>query len=123
CIYCKATLNLHYKILLYLYKPFHHTSDKCFTADYAGAQTNQVIITPPAGKRIEIVSNYVSTENAEGDITLKFTGSAQPFFKLYTKTKTDAVGNVICALGEIDQTIEVTCPAKTFISIGYDIKD
>lgn len=100
-----------------------HTPDNCFAADYAGGQVGTVIITPPAGKRIEIVTNYVSTEDAVGDITLKFTGAAQPFFKLYTKTKTEAVGNLICAKGNINQTVEVTCPAKTFISIGYDILD
>ncbi|GAI03397.1 unnamed protein product [marine sediment metagenome] len=49
-----------------------HTPDKCFAADFADAQANQVIITPPEGKRIEIISNYASTENAVGDITLKF---------------------------------------------------
>jgi len=97
-----------------------HTTDKCFSGDYAGIQTNQVIITPPAGKRIEVINNWVSTEDAAGNITLEFTGSAQPFFKLYTKTKSEAVGNNICAKGDVDQTISLSCPAKTFVSISYN---
>jgi len=95
-------------------------SSECFAADYGSAQTNAVIITPTSGKELVIKQVYVSTEDATGNITLEFTGASQPFFKLYTKTKSEAVGNVICAKGEIDQTVEVTCPAKTFVSIAYD---
>lgn len=100
-----------------------HTPECCFTTDYADAQTDVVVLTPPAGKKFIITSVYASSEDNATNITLKFTGAAQPFFKLYTKFKYAQAGNDICACGNIDQTVELTCPVKTFISIGFDIKD
>ncbi len=97
-----------------------HTPDKCFGGDYADVQTNIVIITPTAGKRIEIISVYVSTEDGLGHATLNFTDSGKIFFKLYTKVHNAVTGNVICAKGDIDETVSITCPAKTFVSIGYN---
>jgi len=97
-----------------------HTPDKCFAADYAGAQAAAVILTPTAGKKIEVISVYASTETSTTDITLAFGTSGDIFFKLYTTNKADATGNVICATGAIDETIKLTCGAGTFVSIGYN---
>lgn len=97
-----------------------HTPDFCFAGDYAGAQTNQVILTPTAGKSIEVISVYASTEDGLTNVTLFFTTSGNIFFKLYTKVHNAVTGNVICAKGDINETISLTCPAKTFISMGYN---
>jgi len=97
-----------------------HTPEKCFANDYAGAQAAVVIITPTAGKKIRIVSAYVSTETVATDITLAFGTSGSVFFKLYTSQRAAQTGNQICALGAADETIKLTCGAGTFVSIGYD---
>jgi len=97
-----------------------HTPDKCFAADYAGAQTAAVIITPTAGKKISVINVYASTETSTTDITLAFGTSGNIFFKLYTTNKADATGNVICANGAVDETIKLTCGAGTFVSVAYN---
>ena len=97
-----------------------HTPDKCFASNYALAATNEVIITPTAGKRIRIVSCYVSTNTVNIDITLAFGTSGNVFFKLYTAQKAAQTGNTICATGAVNETIKLTSGASTFVSIGYD---
>ena len=97
-----------------------HTPEKCFAADYAGAQAGVVILTPTAGKKIRITQVYVSTKTNTTDITLSFTTSGSIFFKLYTTLRGAATGNVICATGATNETITLTCGAGTFVSIGYD---
>ena len=97
-----------------------HTPDKCFASDYALAQTGAVILTPTAGKKIRIISAYVSSNTVNVDITLAFGTSGNIFFKLYTAQKAAQTGNEICAVGAVDETIKLTCGAKTFVSIGYD---
>ncbi len=97
-----------------------HSSDKCFGEDFAGAQENQEIITPSAGKKMVVVQVYVSTEDEATDVTLKFADSGNVFFKLYTSKKQAQAGNVICGKSAIDEGIELTCGAGTFVSISYD---
>jgi len=97
-----------------------HTPDKCFTDDYALAQTGAVILTPTAGKKIRIITAYVSSNTVNVDITLAFGTSGNIFFKLYTAQKAAQTGNEICAVGAVDETIKLTCGTKTFVSIGYD---
>ncbi len=97
-----------------------HTPEKCFGADYAGAQAAVAIITPTVGKKIRIVSAFVSSADDVNPVTLQFTTSGDIFFKLYTSKKATAVGNEICATGAINETITLTCGAGTFVSIGYD---
>ena len=97
-----------------------HTPDFCFAADYTQAQTAAVIITPTAGKTIEVIQVYASTSTTTTDITLAFGTSGNKFYKLYTAQKATAVGNVICADGAADETIKLTCGANTFVSIAYN---
>ena len=97
-----------------------HTPEKCFAGDYAGAQAAAVIITPTAGKKVRIVSTYVSTTDNANNVTLAFGTSGNIFYKLYTNLRGSATGNEICALGAVDETIKLTCGAGTFVSIGYD---
>lgn len=97
-----------------------HTPEKCFHQDYAAAQAAAAIITPTAGKKIRIISVYVSTDDDGTDITLNFTTSGNIFFKLYTTRWGAAAGNVICAESATDETISLTCGPGTFVSIAYD---
>lgn len=97
-----------------------HSSDHCFAGDYGSAQTDVAIIIPDSGKKIKVVQVYVSTESITVDVALTF-GTGEPqFFKLYTaKTQTHA-GAIICAIGDVDQTVNLTCGDKTFVNIAYD---
>jgi len=97
-----------------------HTPEKCFAADYAGAQSAQVIITPTTDKKIRIVQVYASTETNTTDITLQFTTSGNIFFKLYTNLVGAATGNIVCGEGDTNETVSLTCGAGTFVSIAYD---
>lgn len=97
-----------------------HTPENCFAADYADAQAAAVIITPTAGKKLKIISVYVSTNTTTTDVTLAFGTSGNIFFKLYTAQKAAQTGNDICALGATNETVKLTCGAGTFVSIGYD---
>jgi len=97
-----------------------HTPEKCFASDYAGAQAAVVIITPTAGKKVRIVSIFVSTATNSTDVTLAFGTSGNAVFKLYTNLVGSSAGNQICATGAADETIKLTCGADTFVSIGYD---
>jgi len=97
-----------------------HTPDFCFAADYAGAQAAAVILTPTAGKKIEIISVYASSKVSTTDVTLAFGTSGNIFFKLYTAITASATGNVICAEGAVNETIKLTCGAGCFVSIGYN---
>ena len=89
-----------------------------FTEDYAGAQAAAVILTPTAGKKIEITGIYVSSDGALTDVTLDFSGGTH-IFKLYTTNfTTGAVSNVHIE-GGTNETVKLTCGADTFISFTY----
>jgi len=100
-----------------------HTPQFCFTKDYADAQTDFTIITPTAGKKIQIVSTYASVGTNATNVTVAFVTSGDIAFKLYTEKKSSTVGNNICKTGAVGEAIKLTCPASTFISIGYDEVD
>jgi len=97
-----------------------HSSDECFAMDYGSAQTAAVIITPASGKRIKVIQVYVSTESITTDVALCFGVGAPQFFKLYTAKTQTHTGPVVCAVGGVDKTINLTCGAKTFVAISYD---
>jgi len=97
-----------------------HTPENCFASDYAGAQAAVVILTPTAGKKIRIVSVFVSTATNSTDVTLAFGTSGDIFYKLYTNLVGAGTGNQICATGDTNETIKLTCGVDTFVSIGYD---
>lgn len=100
-----------------------HTPEHCFDNDYAGAQTDQEIHTPNSGKKLRIRQVYVSTKTTNVDVTLKFSTTGNIFFKLYTAQKAAQAGNVICATGDVNEGVELTCGAGTFVSMGYDEVD
>jgi len=100
-----------------------HTPEKCYANDFAEAQTAAVILTPTEGKKIRIVSNYASTKTITTDVTLAFGTSGNIFFKLYTSQRASATGNEICATGDTNETIKLTCGDGTFVSLGYDEVD
>jgi len=97
-----------------------HTPEKCFAANYASAQVDTTIITPTSGKKIRIVSVYTSVGANATNVTLAFVTSGNIFFKLYTEKKSSQTGNIICAVGGTNEAIKLSCPATTFVSIGYD---
>lgn len=97
-----------------------HTPENCFHEDYAGAQAAVVIITPTAGKKLKVISVFVSTATNSTDVTLAFGTSGDVIFKIYTNLVGSSAGNDICATGAADETIKLTCGAETFVSIGYD---
>lgn len=91
----------------------------CYTNDFAGAQVATTIITPTAGKSIEVKGVYVSSNVVNVDVTIAFAGGAIAF-KLYTANIASETGNLICAKGAVDEVLEITCGAGTFVSVGYD---
>lgn len=97
-----------------------HSSSHCYSEDFAVAQTDQVILTPSAGKKVKVVQVYVSTEDETTDVTLRFPTSGKTIFKLYTSKKQAQTGNVVCGEGVVNESIELTCGAGTFVSISYD---
>ncbi|GAG63437.1 unnamed protein product, partial [marine sediment metagenome] len=97
-----------------------HSSDHCFASDYGGAQTATAIITPSSGKRIKVIQVYVSTESITSDVALSFGVGALQFFKLYTAKTQTHTGPVVCSIGGVDKTINLSCGAKTFVAIAYD---
>jgi len=100
-----------------------HTPEYCFANDYADAQTDQEIHTPASGKKIRISQVYVSTKTINVDVTVKFSTSGKIFFKLYTDKKAAQAGNNICATGDVNEGVKLTCGDGTFVSIGYDEVD
>ncbi|GAH01136.1 unnamed protein product [marine sediment metagenome] len=97
-----------------------HSSDHCFAMDYGSAQTAAVLITPASGKKIKVIQVYVSTESITADVALTFGVGVPQFFKLYTAKTQTHTGPVVCSVGGVDKTINLTCGAKTFVSIAYD---
>lgn len=98
----------------------NHTPTRCFHADYAGAQTGEVIVTPTPGFKLKVYGVYASSKVTNVDVTLAFGTSGAVLFKLYTANRATATGNILCAYGGVDETIKLTCGAGCFISIGYE---
>ncbi|GAH85147.1 unnamed protein product, partial [marine sediment metagenome] len=69
---------------------------------------------------IKIIQAYVSTESIVSDVALTFGVGVPQFFKLYTAKTQTHTGPVVCAVGSVDTTINLTCGAKTFVAIAYD---
>lgn len=99
-----------------------HSSTGCYTHRFQDEQIDTVIITPAAGKSIEIISVYVSVGTADRNVEVKFQDSGEIVFMLHTVKKSSQAGNEICARGGVDEKVTLTCPQDTFISIGYDEK-
>lgn len=97
-----------------------HPASKCFSADYAEAQTNVTIITPSAGKKIQIARVYVSTASTDVNVTISFVTSGNILFKLYTSKTNLAADTGLCAVGAANESVKITCGAGTFVSIGYE---
>jgi len=95
-------------------------NDFCFGGDYGAAQTNQLILSPTSGKKLQIVQVYASTKSNTVDVTLKFAVSDKIFFKLYTALQGTAIGEMICAVGDVDEGVELTCGIGTFVSFAYN---
>lgn len=97
-----------------------NVSDKCYGQDFDTAQNNVCIVTPTRNMKIRVRQVYVSTNSKTVDVSLKFEGTQKVFYKLYTDKNQCQAGDMICALGNLNEKIAVTCGAGTFISISYD---
>lgn len=85
--------------------------------DFSGAVTNQEIIAPKAGYRIEIFGITVSTETVNVNVSILNNGNV--LYKLYTaKTMASATSN-LHLLGDFNESIKLTCGAGTFVLISY----
>jgi len=99
-----------------------HSPDLYFTGDYAAAQTNLLIVTPSAGKKILLSSVFVSTGSTSGNIMIIAQTSGKILLKIYTDTFFCAHSVVYAGKTDADEGIKLTCPANTFINIGYEEK-
>lgn len=90
-----------------------------YAADH-GAEAATAIITPPSGHSIEIHSVYVSSDSTNTDTFIDFSGG-QEIFKLYVNTFTTAMSPRMHIDGGVDETVNLTCPANTFVIVIYHI--
>ena len=96
-------------------------SSQCsFSEEYSSAQTNLIIITPGAGKKLCIHGIYCTTDGAAGEIHLDFSG--QKVFRMYV-TKENSTGmSTLNIEGEIDESLTLTTTTgtdKVFILVNY----
>ncbi len=91
------------------------------TEDYAGAETDTVIINPGATEKIEVHNIFVSTNVNNVDVIVKFATSGDIIFKLYTSQQQTANSEILHMVGAANENVEITCGAGTFISITYHL--
>jgi len=89
-----------------------------FTDSYVGAEANTTILTPAAGKKLEITGVYVSTEDKLTDVTLDFAGG-DLVFVLHTTNQQTSSSVATHIKGADDEALRITCGAGTFVSITY----
>jgi len=94
--------------------------EDCYHNDFSTQQTNTVIITPTSGKRLRVVGVVATTDADTGTIVLAFGTSGSIIFKLYVGKDRTYLGDGVCALGAVDETVKISCPADTFISVTYN---
>lgn len=87
--------------------------------DYASGQANATFLTPSANKKLKIHSVYVSTDDKLVNVVLLFNETDTVVFKLYTDKDQKAQSHTMHVTGNINESILVTCGAKTFISVTY----
>ena len=79
----------------------------------------QRVITPTSGKKLAITRMFVSTEATTVDVTLEGSESSGVIFKIYTVKKQSQAGIPCNHQLAIDETLKLTCGAKTFVCIMY----
>lgn len=89
------------------------------TEDYAGAQTNTAIITPPSGYRVCIHHIYTSTDQNTVDTVFDFLTSGIVVYKLYVSKQQAKSATSMNIRGAVNEVLSVTCGAKTFVLICY----
>lgn len=90
-----------------------------FSQDYSGAQSNLTIITPSAGKKLHIERVFVSTSTTATDVTLDFATTGNVVFKLYTAQIATTAGIPCHHDGQTNESLRLTCGAKTFVCVDY----
>lgn len=94
----------------------------CFTADYVGAQTGAVAITPPSGKLLCIHSVFTSADQNVVDTEFNFATSGICIHKLYVSQQQHSSVTDMHIEGAVDEVLSVTCGAATFIMICYSTR-
>lgn len=97
---------------------YTNESYKTFTVDYANAQNDVAMLTPSSGKKLEIIGVYASTDDKLTNIDVHFDSGTQ-VFKLYTTNQQTSSESNVHIEGDIDESLDVTCGAGTFISVVY----
>ena len=90
-----------------------------FSADYGSGQTDLEIITPTSGKALNIKHVYVSTSTTNVDVSLIGGTGSSVYFKLYTAQKGSQSGIPCKHLLAVDEKLELTCGANTFLCVSY----
>lgn len=98
-----------------------NTTDNLITEtnDYAGAETDTTFLTPTAGKKLQIHNVFVSTNDKTVNVTLEFPDSTITVFKMYTDKNQLATSAIVHIEGAVDEVLEITCGAGTFVSVTY----
>ena len=91
------------------------------TEDYAGAETNTVIINPGATEKVEVHNVFISTNVNNVDVIIKYATSGDIIFKIYTSQQQTAGSTILHMVGAANENVDVTCGAGTFISITYHL--
>jgi len=87
--------------------------------DYGSSQTNTTIITPSAGKKLEIHSIVLSSSATTGVSVIEFLTSGGLAYKFYHTSQSRGSSGIIHLDGNIDEVLSISCPANTFIGVVY----
>lgn len=90
-----------------------------FTQNYALAQTNTVIITPPSGQKVHVCGLHVNTDTINVDVDIHFTTSGRYVLYLYTAQSHRGTLQPVHVDGNTGETLQLSCGAKTFVAICY----
>lgn len=93
-----------------------------FPEEYTAAQTNTVIITPAAGKRLDIVGVLIHTDATTGVVSLDFATSGIKVMRLYASAFSRAISDDMHIAGAVDEvlTLNTTTGANNvFIHVNY----
>ena len=65
-----------------------------------------------------------AASKSDTDIKLYFTGNEDGvIFVLYPTKKSSALGALICATGNVNQSISLDCGDNSFVQFGYNLRD
>jgi len=99
---------------------YTNESVETVTAIYTGSQIDTLVLAGVPAQTIEILGIYCSTNDKTTDVTIAF-ADGTVIFKLYTTNFTTAQQASTHIKGLVNDDLEITCGADTFIAIQYKI--